>query len=126
MSRDTSQRRAIRTALEAAGQPLTPQEILKAAKKEEPRLGIATVYRALKGLRGERELVPVELPGQAPRYELGDKSHHHHFSCRRCGRVFEIEACSDALKKLTPRGFILQDHNVTLYGLCPACGRGKR
>lgn len=126
MDRDTSQRRAISTALREAGQPMTPQEILKAAKKHAPRLGIATVYRTLKGLLEESGLVPVELPGQAPRYELGDKSHHHHFSCRGCRKIFEIEACSDALKKLTPRGFILQDHDVILYGYCPQCARAKR
>ena len=63
MQRQTRQRDAIRAALAAANRPLGPLEILAAVKPDLPRLGIATVYRTLKGLLDEGWLRTVELPG---------------------------------------------------------------
>lgn len=121
MIRDTSQRRAIRKVLADAGRPLTPQEVLDVAQADVPGLGIATVYRAIKGLREEGWLTPVELPGEPTHFEVSGKQHHHHFSCRGCGRVYELKGCPADLKRLLPRGFSMEDHEVVLYGSCKEC-----
>lgn len=122
MERDTQQRRAIRAAIEDAARPLTPQEVLEAARSQSPGLGIATVYRTLRsGVEGGW-LQQVDLPGEAPRYEPTGKQHHHHFHCRRCDRVYEIEGCPEGLRGLTPPGFSLEEHEVVLYGRCAECG----
>ena len=119
--RKTQQRDAIRQVLEVADRPLSPQEVLRSAKRRSPGLGIATVYRALKTLSDEGFLVPVDLPGEASRFELAGKKHHHHFHCRDCGRAFDLEGCVPAVQKLAPKGFQVEDHEVVLYGLCAAC-----
>jgi Fur family transcriptional regulator, ferric uptake regulator len=121
MERDTRQRRAIRDVLLAAGRPLSPHEVLAGAKRKVRGLGIATVYRTLKGLVDQGWLAAVELPGEPPRYELAGKGHHHHFHCRGCGRVYELEGCPEGLKRLAPKGFSLETHEVVLYGRCAAC-----
>ncbi len=121
MERDTRQRRAIRRVIEEAGRPLSPQEVLKVAQAHTPGLGIATVYRTLKGLVEEGWLVQVELPGEPPRYETATKAHHHHFQCRTCGQVYEIEGCPQNVQSLTPSGFLLEGHYMVLYGLCATC-----
>jgi Fur family ferric uptake transcriptional regulator len=121
MIRDTRQRRAIRDALEAAARPLSAQEVLDAASKHAPGLGIATVYRTLNGLVEERVIHPVDLPGEAPRYEVTGQGHHHHFQCRKCGGVYLTRGCPGNLRALTPRGFRLESHEVILYGLCVEC-----
>lgn len=120
MPRKTIQREAIRQVLEEAGRPLSPEEILAEAREHVPKLGIATVYRALKSLREENFLVPVELPGEAPRYEI-HQEHHHHFHCRQCGKVFDVEGCPSGLKAISPPGFVLEDHELILYGRCDQC-----
>ena len=122
MQRKTQQRDAIRAALEAADRPLSPQEILEAAQDSIPKLGIATVYRNIKSLLADGWLLPVELPGAPNRYEVAGKHHHHHFHCRNCDRVYEVEGCPPDLKDLAPAGFTLQAHEIILYGLCDACG----
>lgn len=119
--RDTQQRRAIRAAIEEAGRPLSPQEILETAKRTSPGLGIATVYRTLKSWVEAGSLTQVDLPGEAPRYEATGKQHHHHFHCRSCDRVYELEGCPEDLRSLTPAGFALESHEVVLYGRCAAC-----
>ena len=123
MERDTRQRRAIRRVIEEVGRPLSPQEVLKIAQTYMPSLGIATVYRTLKGLVEEGWLVQVELPGESPRYETATKAHHHHFQCRKCSQVYEIEGCPQDVDPLTPADFLLEGHYMMLYGLCAACVR---
>jgi Fur family transcriptional regulator, ferric uptake regulator len=121
MERDTAQRRAIRAALQDADRPLSPREVLDDAQSQVPGLGIATVYRNLKAFVDDGWLTPVELPGEAPRYEVAGKKHHHHFMCRSCDRVFELAGCPGNLQAVVPHGFALEDHEVVLYGRCEAC-----
>ncbi len=122
--RQTQQRGAIRRALENADRPLTPHEILAAARGAVPGLGIATVYRNIKTLVGSGWLQAVDLPGSASRYEVAGKEHHHHFHCRSCDRVFEVEECPGSLNDLAPSGFELDAHEIILYGTCEACSAG--
>ncbi|MCE2901815.1 MAG: Fur family transcriptional regulator [Gemmatimonas sp.] len=121
MERNTRQRDAIRQVFEETPRPLGPHEVLEAGRGQVAKLGIATVYRTINSLVDSGWLVPVELPGEAPRYERAGSAHHHHFSCRACNRVFEIHGCPGDLRDLTPSGFRLESHEVVLYGLCALC-----
>jgi Fur family transcriptional regulator, ferric uptake regulator len=121
MQRETKQRKAMREALEAAGHPLSPLEVLESASRQVGSLGIATVYRNLKAFQEEGWIVSVELPGEPPRYEMSGKGHHHHFHCRKCDRVFEVEGCPGNLASVTPEGFELESHQFVLYGRCEGC-----
>lgn len=121
MGRTTQQKLAIAAVLEDAESPLTPPEILARASKAVPRLGVATVYRALRSLRKEKKIVIVEIPGEPPRYETADRGHHHHFFCHGCRRVFEVPECSAKLAELAPPRFEVLDHEIILYGNCPDC-----
>lgn len=125
MERRTKQRDAIVAALREADRPLSPQEMLSLAAPRAPGIGIATIYRAIKSMVSEKLLVPVDIPGEPPRHELAGKSHHHHFHCRKCDRVFEMKGCPGPLKKLAPAGFFVQGHELLLYGLCSACQHGR-
>ncbi|MEM9420323.1 MAG: transcriptional repressor [Planctomycetota bacterium] len=119
--RTTSQRAAVRTAIETANRPLSPQEILDLARKEQPSLGIATVYRTVKAGTEDGWLVPVDLPHGPTRYEPAGKAHHHHFECTDCKSVFGVEGCPGELNALVPEGAELTDHEIILYGRCADC-----
>jgi Fur family ferric uptake transcriptional regulator len=119
--RDTRQRRAIHDAIAAAGAPVSPREILHAARSHISALGLATVYRTLKKLADAGVVTQVDIPGQPPRFELAGKHHHHHFHCRACGRVFEVEGCCGHFDDHTPPGFHLEGHEVLLFGRCADC-----
>jgi Fur family ferric uptake transcriptional regulator len=119
--RQTRQRAAIRRALEAEARPLAPAELLAAARRDVPRLGLATLYRALRDLVGEGAAVAVELPGEPARYERTPPAHHHHFRCRACARVYEVPGCAAGIAALVPAGFELDGHELVLYGRCGAC-----
>lgn len=119
--RNTKQRQAIQSIFAQHERPLSPEEVHRLASAELPSLGLATVYRTLAALTAEGELAKVEVPGEPARYESAGKHHHHHFLCRSCERMFEVEGCIGNLRPLIPRGFQLQDHHLTLYGVCKGC-----
>ena len=96
------------------------------ARKYRANIGIATVYRTLKILLESSFLTTVRLPGEPPRYELADKPHHHHFHCNRCGRVFEVPGSDRALSSVVPDGFVVEDHDLSLRGVCAACAPKAR
>ena len=121
MERQTRQRVAIERVFNETRRPLDPQEVLAAARRYVPRTGIATVYRAIKSLIDDGRVVAVALPGDNARYEPAGRAHHHHFQCRRCHKVFELEGCSGDFGTVTPPGFRLEDHEVVLYGRCDSC-----
>jgi Fur family ferric uptake transcriptional regulator len=129
MERQTRQRAAIQRVFEETDRPLDPQEVLGSAQRYVPQLGIATVYRTLKSLVDDGNLTAVMLPGENPRYERAGLRHHHHFQCRRCQKVFDLDGCPGGLARLspsdftelTPPGFTLEDHEVILYGRCDVC-----
>lgn len=121
--RSTRQRKAIEDALVRAERPMTPEELLESARGEVPNMGIATVYRAIKDMRGTGDVVAVEVPGHPTCYESAHRGHHHHFHCRGCQRVFEVEACAHGINAMAPAGFRIEDHEIVLRGLCAACAR---
>ena len=123
MVRKTRQRDAIRTVMEKAARPLGPEEIHRAAKRLVPSLGLATVYRRLKKLVADAGVMPVQLPGQPPRYELSAAAahHHHHFQCDTCERVYDVEGCLPGIAQLAPPSFNLKSHEIVLYGTCASC-----
>lgn len=120
--RATRQRGAIKAAIEAGGRPMSPGEVLDRAQVNVNSLGLATVYRNLKLLIAEGSVRVIKLPGDNPRYEMARTPHHHHFQCTTCRRVYDIPGCPGNLRRLAPRGFRVEHHDVTLYGRCSDCG----
>lgn len=120
--RDTAQRRAISDVFDRSDRPLTIEEILRQARKSKPSLGIATVYRTINQLVSDHTVVPIQVPDQPVRYERANIPHHHHFHCNTCGKVFDVQACPEGLRRMLPAGFELEAHEVVLYGRCKGCG----
>lgn len=121
--RKTKQREAIVGSVASAEGPLSVAQIHEQASRELPGLGIATVYRAIKALLEEGEVVVVDLPGEEPRYEPAGRGHHHHFRCRVCEQTFDLGVCPVGIPQGTtlPGGYTVEDHSLTLYGRCAEC-----
>lgn len=121
MTRKTRQRDAIRSVFKRTERPLGPQEVLQEAQEDVPGLGIATVYRTIKSLVEEGLITPIDVPGQQTCYESAELEHHHHFHCRECGRVYDIDGCLPGISQMCPPGFRAEDHEIFFYGRCPEC-----
>ena len=125
IKRVTRQRDAVRAVIQVAKRPLSPREVLDGARVTVPALGMATVYRNLKLLLADGAVQVITLPGESPRYEMRESAHHHHFQCTTCRRVYDVPGCPGNLRRLAPRGFRVDHHDVTLYGRCLDCGKQR-
>lgn len=127
-ARRTTQRDAIARVIVKSKGPLTIDQIFQRARRSSGQLGIATVYRTVRLLLDAGDIHAVVLPDGQTRYEAADLGHHHHFRCRRCDLIFDLDVCPVSIPRGTmlPGGFHVEDHELTLYGLCPQChGRPK-
>jgi len=128
-TRQTRQKDAVLRSLADSGRSLAPAEILELARAEVPTLNLSTVYRQLRALHEEAQVVKVDLPGLPARFEApchhsqarGHAHHHHHFHCTVCDRVFPIHDCPVGIERLAPTGFQVEQHELTLRGRCAEC-----
>ena len=123
----THQREQILEALLHADTHLTMEQITTRVRDAHPRIGQATIYRAIKLFQETGILHRHALRGALPHYELVAPrgAHHDHLVCTGCGRIVEfadpiIEARQEALAK--KHGFRLESHVHVLRGVCAACG----
>jgi len=121
--RRTPQREAVYDAIREAAGPLTIPEIHERAQARMPGIGIATVYRTVNLLQTKERIQEVILPTGETRYEMAGLGHHHHFHCRVCDEVFDLEHCPVDIPDRSDfsGGFQVESHEVTLYGVCPDC-----
>ena len=122
----TRQKLVLGEIFELAERPLTAIEICRLAKRQVPKLGLATVYRALRQFVSEGQIRLVEIPGVPPHYESAARHHHHFFLCQQCKQLFDLIGCVKGVGTLAPDGFRVQQHEIVLYGECAACARRPR
>ena len=103
---------------------LSAEDVYKELLEEEDSIGLATVYRVLTQFENAGLVIRHNFEGERSVFELNDADHHDHMVCAKCGRVDEffdkrIEALQE--KVAAEQGFKLQDHSLTLYGVCRRC-----
>jgi Fur family transcriptional regulator, peroxide stress response regulator len=90
-------------------------------KPSFPNLSLSTVYRNLGIL--EKEGMLLRLPCMNfDRYD-GNTEIHAHFYCRKCERVYDLEADnieSSMLKHVNDK-HVVEGCNVIFYGVCENC-----
>lgn len=119
--RVTSQRRAI---LGVFGAPdrghLSAGQVYSEASGELPELARATVYNTLNEFVGAGLLRRIDGFG-AILYDHNVEVEHHHFHCRECGGLFDVEPDGIERLELSGEGFSVERTEVLFRGLCVAC-----
>ncbi|HOW35368.1 MAG TPA: Fur family transcriptional regulator [Candidatus Omnitrophota bacterium] len=122
----TPKRRAVIDLFLREGKCLGPHEIHTLLKKKSLSAGLPTVYRILDELSGIGILTRIEKESRQFYYALcrAPEGDHHHFICRKCKKVEEVEYCNFKevaefiSKKL--RGKV-ESHFIRIEGLCAQC-----
>ncbi|WP_019449171.1 ferric iron uptake transcriptional regulator [Cupriavidus sp. BIS7] len=86
--------------------------------------GLSTVYRVLNQLVQADILLRHSFESDHAVFELNEGGHHDHLICLECGRVeeFRDERIEQRQMQVAARNdFVLREHMLVLYGLCPAC-----
>ena len=120
-SRRTQQREAIRTALRDCELPVSAQEL---HARLEGNAGLATVYRNLQRLAEDGLVDTLRRPNGELAFRACGEGHHHHLTCRECGRVEEVRSCGLdrwAAEVAREHGFSGVEHQAELTGLCSDC-----
>lgn len=124
----TAQRRALVEVIQEADEHLDAGALLELARKREPSIDRATVYRTielLKKLRLIDELDLMHLQGEKHYYEVKTKTDHIHLACFRCGRIEEFTSpLFEELKAEISKeaGFTIRVTRLEVGGNCRACG----
>ena len=123
MTKNTRQKEAILKVLRGTRSHPTADWIYHEVRKEMPNISLGTVYRNLKLLSAQHEILEVELSGTLSRYDACTDAHYH-FRCEQCGSVFDVEGLVD--RKLNRKvaqktGFLVSHHCLEFHGLCTAC-----
>lgn len=121
----TSQRRTILRQALKSQKHFSAEELLKLAKKADPTVSKATVYRTLALLKESKILEEQDFGEGKMLYEmaLGHK-HHDHFICIKCGSIIEFE--NDQIEVLQEaearkKDFKIVYHSLKLFGFCRNC-----
>ncbi len=122
--RNTTQRNAIENVFRQHERPLGVDEVLRYGRRLVASLNQSTVYRNLKILVEDGWLKRISHASLGVLYERTGKGHHHHFHCRQCNRTFELPGCALKEEDVAPDGFIVEDHDIFLFGICPSCVSG--
>jgi Fur family ferric uptake transcriptional regulator len=129
----TAQRRVLIETMQEADQHLDASSLLTLARKREPGIDRATVYRTiemLKRLGLVDELDLMHLNGEKHYYEVKTRRDHLHLACFQCGRIEEFSSpLFEQLKSELARqlGFEVRVTRLEVGGRCSACcGRNGR
>ena len=123
--RPTAIRLAVLDALSATPHVGGP-EIARAVHAALGTVSRQAVYDALNQLLGAELVRRIEPAGSPARYEVRVGDNHHHVVCRRCGRAADVDCAVGEAPCLEPshtHGFVLDEAEVTFWGLCPDCQR---
>jgi Fe2+ or Zn2+ uptake regulation protein len=119
----TRQRRIIIEVLLASTRPLSAQDIFAKLEGDYPKLRLSTVYRNLNSFKDNKIVRALNLNGNEQKFELIDGHHHHHLICIKCDDILPLDC---PLKEFESKlkddtGYIILDHRMKIYGLCPNC-----
>ena len=103
---------------------MTAEDVFRVLLGERSDIGLATVYRVLMQFEQAGILLRSNFESGKAVYELNEGQHHDHLICTSCDKVEEfydpeIEKRQQMVAQ--QRGWSIQDHSMSLYGLCAAC-----
>jgi Fur family ferric uptake transcriptional regulator len=122
----TEQRLIVAEALAGKREAVSAQELYERLRARHPRLGLATVYRALEAQVESGMARRLERAGHVSSYIACDPEHHHHLVCTRCQRVDDLDETilKPVLRGIAERhGFAVEHERLDFYGLCGSCRR---
>ena len=127
----TAQRRLLVGIIQDSPRHLDAATLLEIARKQDPDINRATVYRTIallkeRGLIDELDLMHIE--GEKHYYEAKTNRDHCHMACFRCGAIMEYASSSfEKLKKemADQSGFQIRVVRLEVGGLCKRCQKAR-
>jgi Fur family ferric uptake transcriptional regulator len=100
------------------------ETVIRAVRDDMGTVSAQAVYNVLGALVGVGLVRRIEPAGSRALYEVRVGDNHHHIVCRRCAATADVDCAIGKRPCLTPsetRGYVLDEAEVTFWGLCPDC-----
>jgi Fur family ferric uptake transcriptional regulator len=98
--------------------------LIAEVRRALPEVSHQAVYDSLHTLTAKGLVRRIQPSGSVARYESRVGDNHHHVVCRSCGAIADVDCAHGAAPCLTAsqdHGFLIDEAEVTYWGLCPDC-----
>ena len=102
--------------------------VISDVRRRQGSVSVQAVYNVLAALVDAGLVRRIEPAGSPARFEVRVGDNHHHIVCRRCGATTDVDCAVGRRPCLTPsetNGYVLDEAEVTFWGLCPRCQRHR-
>ena len=106
------------------GKHMTADQVALGVRDRIGTISTQAVYDVLGALTRAGLVRRIEPAGSPARYETRVGDNHHHVVCRSCGAITDVDCAVGEPPCLSPAdasGFVVDEAEVTFWGLCPAC-----
>jgi len=98
----------------------TVDEIYQNIKKTNPSLSKTTVYNSLDVLENHGIIQSISISVSEKRYDIKNQMHHH-FLCKKCGRIIDIDIKCPNINKVIEQGHYVEEVHGYFKGICKEC-----
>ena len=112
-------REAILNKINSTTSHPTAEWIYASLKSEFPDLSLGTVYRNLAEFLKDGIIKSVGVINGQEHFD-GNTAPHTHLICQNCGRIIDVDYPFDVDKNCF-NNIMVNDFELTLYGLCDMC-----
>lgn len=123
----SKQREQVLDVFLKAEKHLTVDDLYELVRKKNPKIGLATVYRAMRVICTAGLARETDFGDGVRRFEHEyQHQHHDHLVCLKCGKITEV--MSPEIEKLQERlakkySFTPLRHRMQIFGICRKCKR---
>jgi Fe2+ or Zn2+ uptake regulation protein len=113
----------------AEGGHLDVDEITRRVRSRLDSVSTQAVYDVLGALSRVGLARRLEPAGSPARFEARTGDNHHHVVCRGCGAIADVDCVVNAAPCLEPEpsnGYVIDEAEVTFWGICPDCQGSPR
>lgn len=124
----TRQRKIVLEELASVDTHPRADQIYQMVRKRIPNVSFGTIYRNLRTLEELGLVTEVQYGQRSSRFDANISSHHH-FVCRECERIIDVD--TDMMvelesSSLARMGYTIEGYRMQLVGLCPVCRKQAR
>jgi Fe2+ or Zn2+ uptake regulation protein len=98
----------------------TVEQIYTELKEKNPSLSKTTVYNSLEILKNHGIIQSITISGSESRYDF-KHGMHHHFLCKKCGEITDIDVECPNLGKMLECGHKVEEVHGYFKGICKKC-----
>jgi Fur family ferric uptake transcriptional regulator len=108
----------------AEGGHFEVEQVANRVRERLDSVSTQAVYDVLGALARVGLARRIEPAGRPALYERRTGDNHHHVVCRGCGAIGDVDCVvgeAPCLEPSTDGGFVIDEAEVTFWGLCAAC-----